>query len=900
MVQKDKTMSITPRHPLIPWTAAILMLVASDAPAAPAQIRPAAPAALFGASGLPISSGSPEAAVPVAREATYVPAAVSIADYQPLFDGDFQIYDDGTFYTIQGPVLIHGYLAYRRRIETPGWPIFGQWISLDAAGTLRQHGLFALDEDGDETDIFFDQPIVCGTADMRTPCTFTGSANFEWDGFDGTITLSFQYLGEDVETVVRTPAGVFRRCLVVRENDRLVIDDLEVDSRVSKTLYLAKGCREVALNDPIESPLLTSCRIGSRGLPSPGARNASAESNTLPLRMFPGTVRPVSMTFRNTGLLPWHPGDGFRLAAVGDSDPFIAGNRLFIAPGVTVLPGESYTFSADFAAPNAQLCYITDWQMVQDGVERFGDMLWHVTCVDAGAPANLAFTVRDSSPTTPLQTSPGAPIEFGAFLENNGGADAGPFWFEFWGSRTGGLTLDAFLADSAVIPGIGSGLGYRFGWRKSLYNIPDGPYTIVMVADRPNAVAEGDERDNRAPITGKRLVVIRPQTNADLAIKNFSFGPNPIYNGNPIQLGGKVWNAGTDDSGPFWIEFWGAYNRDNPQLNFFLCDSIFVPNLPAGTTITLASYTRTLYNCPAGNFKAGIYVDRLDQVNEKNETNNYAFLNHTFNQSLAAEGDSDAQPIVRAAGPDLVVGMADFNPWGPTSIAPGSNLRLWARVENRGDAPSGNFWLEFWGSKLGGLTLDVFLVESLPMPSIAAGNSISLDLLRPLNSIPDGPYTLTVVADRINEVAETNESNNTRVVSGRRVLCVRPPTNANLVVRDFAFGSAFVPLHRGQTITPSGYVQNVGIHHTGPFWIEFWGSRNQDYPGLEFFLCDSIPVADLAPGTSVSLAAFPRTLYTAMPLGSVALILFPDRNDQVAETNETDNFAILRNRTIAP
>lgn len=836
---------------------------------------------------------APEAVVTL--PATFARAVISIADYQPMFVGDSQRYQDGTVYTMPSTSTLHGYAAFRREVRTPGFPLSGQFLSLDRSGTLRQHGFIA-----GADNVIFDHPIVCGSANMQLPRTVGGVAAFKWIGKSGTVAITLQYLGVDTATVVRTPAGTFRRCVVVREYDRLTIPDLKVDQVISKILYLGKGVREVALGDATITPLVAALRVDGRVLPrGPGGRDAIAQSDTLPDRMFPGTVRPVTMTFLNVGLLPWNPDDGFALEAIGGSDPFLPASLIPMAPGATVLPGEAITVQANFTAPMTQGTYTTRWQMEQTGSGFFGEVVTKRILVNSTGLANLSFDARDSSPAAPIQIKPGDPIALDAFVDNNGGAAAGPFWLEFWGSRTGGLTLDTFLAGSVMVPSLPAGGGFPFSGRMPLYSIPDGPYTVVFAADRLNQVVESTRRDNRGVVASRRLLVIRPLSNADLAATGFNIAPNPLLNGQPIHLYGTVKNVGSERTGPFWIEFWGSRDRVNPRLDFLLCDSIRVANLDPGSSISLNAYPRTLYNCPVGIFKAGIFIDRLDEVSERNKTNNYFFMDRNFNLPLSPS--PAAEPAVEAALPDLVVAMSDVSPVAPTALAPGADVRFWARVENRGTAPSGPFWLEFWGSKLGGLSLDQFLADSILVPDVPPGTSYTITFLgRSLYSIPDGPYTVTIVADRLNQVAESNKSNNRRVVYGKRLLTIRPISEANLRVEGFAFGSVGAPLHRGQVVRPTGVVHNVGTQNSGPFWIEFWGSRNQDFPGLDFYMCDSILVPDLAPGTSVSLSAHTRAIYSGVPTGDLAVTCFADRSDLVSETNEADNYAIVRGYQIAP
>jgi hypothetical protein len=511
------------------------------------------------------------------------------------------------------------------------------------------------------------------------------------------------------------------------------------------------------------------------------------------------------------------------------------------------------------------------------------------------ARPNFRFVTADFYPAAPTQMRPGYGLAISALVENRGKTASPPAWLEVWGSRTGGITLDYFLCISERLDPIPPDGTFSLNRTTALFSIPDGPYTVVYAIDRPDVADELEEGDNRFVVSGKRLLVVRPPTQANLTIDGFEIGPNPIYS--MITLGGWVRNTGTEDSGPFWIEFWGSTNRIFPQLDFFLCDSIMLYNLPPGDSIFLGYYARSLYPypvCPSGTFMAGVFVDRPDAVNETDETDNYAFIDGIVINNeppLSPAPPSETEAVRVQSGPDLVVVNGDCYPVAPVVLSPGDLFYLRARVENQGQADSGPFWLEFWGSRLGGLSPNDMVCDSIYVPNVGAGQAFGVDRAVPIYSMPDGPYTLTIDADRLGDVADANPRNNRLAVAGKRVLTIRPQTQANLRTENFAVTTT--TLRRGQPLGVSGQVRNTGAQDTGPFWIEFWGSLNQMYPDLNFFLCDSISVPNLAAGEALDLASYPRTLYDTAPTGPCMILCFPDRPDFVNETDETDNPAAI-------
>jgi subtilase family serine protease len=166
--------------------------------------------------------------------------------------------------------------------------------------------------------------------------------------------------------------------------------------------------------------------------------------------------------------------------------------------------------------------------------------------------------------------------------------------------------------------------------------------------------------------------------------------------------------------------------------------------------------------------------------------------------------------------------------------------------------------------------------------------------------VPDGPYTVVAVLDRLGQVAESNEANNRYAVSGKRVLVVRPSGGANLVLENFLGVPSLEPLGPGRGFLPIAKVRNAGTENSGTFWIEFWASRDQSYPQLDFILCDSIKIENLAPGEMLDLAEYWCIMYRNVPPGNYAIVCFVDRVDQVNETDESDNYQFLRDQSIVP
>jgi M6 family metalloprotease-like protein len=628
--------------------------------------------------------------------------------------------------------------------------------------------------------------------------------------------------------------------------------------------------------------------------------------------------------------------------------------------------------------------------------------------------------------------------------------ETAPFWLEYWQSRTGGLTFDYSAGLSQRIdPGIPGNDVRLQSDALALGGVPDGVYTLMVVLDRLQEVRESAEFDNRWPLPGPGMLILRPSSAADLAVYNFSFGPQGLQPGERIDLQGVVYNQGTQGSAPFWIEFWGSFDapgKDYPTFDFMVCDSIFCGGLPPQGALDFALYPSTLYEIPAHapgqTFTVFCYADRGDNANEADETNNYRLVGPvTFSASEGmrfANAPAPATPVVAAAPsrnprraqiedlPDLVVTHStttlsgqpaplylqtvvtvqnaslttsvppswthvylsgdeflsgdDFLwfpglyvpellpgqahtfvlPTGPPEIAwggyrqlvqcdvvdnaiesdednnvfdagelivgrdlafeyvafqehlqgtvpslgvkfsePGTSITISLRIRNRGIIGFPEYyWLEFWGSRHGGLTLDSFLAESVVMPPMGPLSAVDRAWHKSVLSAPDGPYTFTAVADRLHEVLEVYSNNNREPVAEKRLLELRAPRRANLHLTVFKFSPN--PIRPGQMIKFNGSLVNQGAEHTGPFWIEFWGSFDRDMPTLGFPICESILIDNLRPGQQVFLLPYQREMFTNLPTGTFPVLCVLDRTNIVPETDESDNYALAPEVTILP
>jgi len=113
--------------------------------------------------------------------------------------------------------------------------------------------------------------------------------------------------------------------------------------------------------------------------------DAQLVASNLPTSMETGQTITVRVTFQNTGASTWTEAAEYRLGAANDQDP-LAPNRQLLAPGVSIAPGQQVTFSFALTAPANPGTYHTQWQMLKEGVDRFGGIAAQDVVVTAAPP----------------------------------------------------------------------------------------------------------------------------------------------------------------------------------------------------------------------------------------------------------------------------------------------------------------------------------------------------------------------------------------------------------------------------------------------------------------------------------------------------------------------------------
>ena len=245
-----------------------------------------------------------------------------------------------------------------------------------------------------------------------------------------------------------------------------------------------------------------------------------------------------------------------------------------------------------------------------------------------------------------------------------------------------------------------------------------------------------------------------------------------------------------------------------------------------------------------------------------------------------------AQTPTGTPKPDLA--PTAFTPTTATTVDAGQQISLQWTVANRGTTTALQPWSDrIWLSNDNVLGAgDQNLGDFQHTADLAAGStytaagSVTLSL-----SLTPGTYFLFVQTDIVNQVNETDETNN--VFATPIQITVRKP---DLVPTAFG-ATTSTTVDAGGTITLTWTVANQtasGGTAFQPWYDQVWLSTDNTFGGdtaLDFVQ----HTADLTAGNSYTVASYTQTISILLAPGTYFLFLQTDHFGQVNETDETNN-----------
>ncbi len=453
--------------------------------------------------------------------------------------------------------------------------------------------------------------------------------------------------------------------------------------------------------------------------------------------------------------------------------------------------------------------------------------------VSADVLADLAFA-SDSLTIVPRVPVEGDTVTVSCILSNQGTVGASVF--------TTALLVADVPADSAQVGGLppGESESVSLSWHTEGWW---GQAPIQVLIDVGDQIEEGREDNNSARDTVEVL------SRCDYVAAGLDFSNPAPPEGDPVLVAAAIANSGQALGGPVLVRLlWRGEGTDDSVFAEIWTDSI-----PGGAVDTVRAFWVTAGR--SGHDTLTAVADPFQEIPEPDEDNNRleATLEVLVGVDLVASPDS---LVVVPAEPAKLDSCEVL-----TGIRNASLLDIQQPFEVR---------LVVSGSEIG----------TRVVPGLAGRSTAWLSW----DWVPEasGPVVVSVVADSLGEVQETNESNN------RAAMSITVRGWADLVVRPEDMHFTALPLRQWdwpETV-------RVVIHNEG--------ESPADSVALELFLGD--PEAQGAVIGSVTWPTMAESsqetcwlAWAAAPAESeVSLYAFVDRAGRIREENEANNLAIRR------
>lgn len=367
-----------------------------------------------------------------------------------------------------------------------------------------------------------------------------------------------------------------------------------------------------------------------------------------------------------------------------------------------------------------------------------------------------------------------------------------------------------------------------------------GNYKIGMAID-PNAdLFELNEFNNAGvgELFDYETVFLSPTAlPPDVAGSTFNIVETEATTGEEITVTFDISNLGQGNAGPFQVNI--LLSRDNlVGAGDFVLGTVNINGLARSTDSNLITRTFKLpdVNHPiwslngSGNYFIGALSDANNQLVEANELNNSGLgLGIDFDViDVTVSDPGDPPPI---PNPDMrgIVFDATTDP-----ATAGSTASVNFKLQNNGSQNASQFTVDFYLSTNSTITTDDFFLGQRVISGIESGKSTAE--LTQLLQLPGagnafwngtGTYYIGMVIDRDNNIAESNESNN----SNRGVLLDKDSLTINVPqvpadLRGTNFNVVQEPLEAGDSFDLQFTVQNAAAGNAGPFSVRFYLSSN--------------------------------------------------------------------------
>ncbi|MAQ92802.1 MAG: hypothetical protein CMM84_04640 [Rhodothermaceae bacterium] len=386
------------------------------------------------------------------------------------------------------------------------------------------------------------------------------------------------------------------------------------------------------------------------------------------------------------------------------------------------------------------------------------------------------------------------------------------------------------------------------------------------------------------PLALVALVAAAPAAQPDLRISSFlEEGDQQAEAGDRVTVEYTVTNSGDQDVEDVPVAFYFSNDAAFDDGDQFLeAEEV---NVEAGESEGDSEQFNLPSGIADGDYFVLAVVDPNDFVFETDETNNVG-----ANAITIGEGGG-------GPGPDLVVSASvapDDGDVGTSRPDAGEDVTLDYTVSNVGGVNSGSLTLRFYFSSDTAIDGADEVLLDIGNDGVDAGDNAddSATVTIPEGTV-DGTYYILLEADTFDEVAETNEGNNTASVE------VGVPgggggggggggSAADLVVSGtLTSGDPMA----GEDVTLDYAISNVGDENTGPLVLRFYFSADPVLDPADDVLLDIDNDGVDADDESDDSATV--TIPEGTADGTYYIVLEVDADEQVAESDEDNNTAAV-------
>ena len=656
------------------------------------------------------------------------------------------------------------------------------------------------------------------TAPLIVRYTLAGAAagGSDYVALSGTATID---AGSSVTTIAVTPVddGVY-------ESDESVILAIALDAAYT-----------------VRSPGSATVTIVSDDLPP----DLIVALLTAPATAGADTDIVVSDTTRNQGTGSSVPSTtGFFLStnlSLEAADVFLGGRQVpALSAGAADALSTTLRVPASTATGSYYVLAKADWNVAVPEDQETNN-------VRASGIVRIGPDLIVSALSAPGAAAAGGAISIPDTTRNQGGGGAEASTTRFYLSANFSLDSSDVMLGSRPVPPLAAGASDSANVSVVIpAGTAAGSYYVIAQADTANTVRETTEGNN----TRTSSVV---QIGPDLIVTALS-GPFTAAAGGTVAVSDTTKNQGAGSAATSATGFYLSTNGTISSDDVFL-GSRAVGELGAGATATASVSLQIPAGTPAGSYYIVSRADWNNAVRETSETNN-----------------ERAYGTLKIGG-DLVVSSLSV----PSTARAGASITVTDATQNQGaegvPASATGFYLS---SDLAVGATDVFL-GSRGVGSLAPGgsSSASTQVTIPAGT-PSGSYYIIAVADWAAAVAESIETNNTRVAAVR--------IGPDLVVSALNGPSSAVA---GASITVSDTTQNQGADAADSSLTSFYLSSNLALDTTDVLLgTRAVPPlgATLSDTKSIILV-----IPASTPAGTYYIIAKADGDNAVLESLENNN-----------